>query len=71
MQSESRAGLGEKEDVLNTRENRLGEKEQYLDKRQMDIDREAERIKGQIDEDRAIKVKADALIVERQKAVTS
>ena len=38
-------------------------------KRQSDIDREAERIKAQIDEVRAIKVKADALIADRQAAI--
>lgn len=69
LQGEARASLNEKDEVLSGKEKRLGEKEQYLDKRQLDVDREAERIKIQIDEVRAIKVKADALIAERQKAI--
>lgn len=61
--------LKEREEALLTKDNRLGEKEQFLDKRQLDIDREAERIKSQIEEVKAIKVKAEALLADRQKAV--
>ncbi|MBU6310884.1 ribonuclease Y [Patescibacteria group bacterium] len=61
--------INQKEEVLVQKDKRLGEKEQYLDRRQLDIDREAERIKSQIDEVRAIKIKAEALLAERQKAV--
>ncbi|MEN9390078.1 MAG: hypothetical protein RLZZ283_178 [Candidatus Parcubacteria bacterium] len=64
-----RTSMKEREDALLTKDNRLGEKEQFLDKRQADIDREAERIKAQIDEVRAIKAKADALVAERAAAV--
>ncbi|MEK7530735.1 MAG: ribonuclease Y [Patescibacteria group bacterium] len=69
VESTMRSSMKEREDALLTKDNRLGEKEQLLDKRQTDIDREAERIKAQIDEVRAIKVKADALIAERTTAV--
>lgn len=59
----------ERESAITAKDERVGQKEQFLDKRQLDIDKEAERIKAQIDEVRAIKVKADALIADRQKAI--
>jgi ribonuclease Y len=65
------SGVKEREEAVIDKDKRVGEKEQYLDKRQLDIDREAERIKAQIEEVKAIKVKADALLAERQKAVES
>jgi ribonucrease Y len=67
----ARGDLTGREDELREKDKRIGEKEQFLDKRQLDIDREAERIKAQIEEVKAIKVKADALVAERQKAVES
>jgi len=67
------AGLREelrlKEESILGKEKRTGEKEAFLDKRQLDIDREADRIKAQIDEVRKIKERADNLIVEREKAL--
>ncbi|MCL9972185.1 MAG: ribonuclease Y [Candidatus Pacebacteria bacterium] len=65
----ARTDLTSREDELREKDKRIGEKEQFLDKRQLDIDREAERIKAQIEEVKAIKVKADALVADRQKAV--
>jgi ribonuclease Y len=67
--AEARQGVAEKEEAVREKDKRNGEKEQFLDKRQLEIDREAERIKAQIDEVKAIKVRADALLAERQKAV--
>ncbi len=64
-----RDNLKEREEALLTKDNRLGEKEQFLDKRQLDIDREAERIKAQIEEVKAIKIKAESLLADRQKAI--
>lgn len=58
-----------KEESLVGKEKRTGEKEAFLDKRQLDIDREADRIKAQIDEVRKIKERADNLIIEREKAL--
>ncbi len=69
VEKEAHLGLGKKEEDLRDKDKRIGEKEQYLDKRQLDIDKEAERIKAQIEEVRAIKVKADALVEERQRAI--
>lgn len=58
-----------KEEGVIQKEKRVGEKESYLDKRQLDLDREAERVKGQIEEIKKIKERADALITEREKAL--
>ncbi len=69
LETELREELRLKEETFVGKEKRLGEKEQYLDRRQLDIDKEAERIKQQIDEVRKIKERADALIIERQKAI--
>jgi len=69
LENELREELRAKEEASVSKEERLGQKEQYLDKRQLDIDKEAERIKGQIEEIKKIKERADALLVERQKAV--
>lgn len=69
VEEEVREGFKGREDSLNSKDERLGQKEAFLDKRQLDIDREAERIKAQIEEVRRIKEKADGLIVEREKAV--
>ncbi len=58
-----------KEEALVAKEKRVGEKESFLDKRQLDFDREAERIKAQIEEVKKIKERADALVLERERAV--
>lgn len=58
------AGL---QDQFRDKEKRMGEKESYLDRRQLDIDKEADRIKDQIEEVKKIKERADSLIVEREK----
>ena len=58
-----------KEEALLQKDKRVGEKEAFLDKRQLDIDKEVERIKSQIDEVRKIKERADNLVAERQKAL--
>lgn len=67
LEGELREEFREKEEVLFAKDRRIGEKEAYLDKRQQDIDREAERIKEQIQEVRTIKERADALVVERER----
>jgi ribonuclease Y len=69
LETQLRENLRLKEETIVSKEDRIAQKEQYLDKRQLDIDKEAERIKAQIDEVRKIKERADALIVDRQKAV--
>lgn len=66
---ELREELRLKEEAAVAKEERIGQKESFLDKRQLDIDKEAERIKGQIDEVKRIKERADALVAERQKAL--
>ncbi len=71
IQATLKEDLKEREEALIAKDTRIGEKEQFLDKRQLDIDREVERIKLQIEEVRAIKNKADALLAERGKAVES
>ena len=57
----------EKEAALLAKDKRSIEKESYLDKRQLDLDREAERIKEQIQEVRTIKERADSLVLAREK----
>lgn len=69
LEDEIRESLRTKEEAITTKESRLGQKEDYLDKRQLDIDAEADRIKTQIDEVRKIKERADALVLEREKAL--
>ncbi len=69
LEAEFREELRLKEESYVSKEKRVGEKEAFLDKRQLDIDREADRIKAQIDEVRKIKERADNLIVEREKAL--
>lgn len=67
LEQQVRAEFKEKELAMSAKEKRILEKESFLDKRQVDIDREAERIKEQIQEVRTIKERADALIIEREK----
>ncbi|MBP6945940.1 MAG: ribonuclease Y [Candidatus Pacebacteria bacterium] len=58
-----------KEEAALLKEKRIGEKETYLDKRQLDIDKEADRIKAQIEEVKRIKERADKLILDREKSL--
>jgi ribonuclease Y len=69
VEEEIRETFKGREDALHAKEDRLGQKESLLDNRQADIDEEAERIKGQIDQVKQIKERADALVMERQKAI--
>ncbi len=71
LEAELREGMRIKEEAFLAKEKRVADKELFLDKRQLDIDREAERIKAQIEEVKKIKERADALIVEREKALES
>ena len=69
LEDEFKKRLISREELVDEKDRRLGQKEQYLDKRQVDIDGEAERIKAQIEEVKRIKERADGLIAERQKAL--
>lgn len=71
LEGELREEFRSKEDALQEKDRRIGEKEAYLDQRQLDIDREALRIKEQIGEVKAIKERADGLLDERQRALES
>ncbi|MEK7613311.1 MAG: ribonuclease Y [Patescibacteria group bacterium] len=71
LENELREEFREKEESLFAKDRRIGEKEAYLDKRQLDIDQEATRIKEQIQEVRTIKERADALIETREKELES
>lgn len=51
------------------KEKRFADKEAYLDKRQLDLDREARRLKEQVGEVRVVKEKADKLVIERTRAL--
>jgi len=55
VEEEIREGFKAREDTLAAKDSRLGEKEQLLDRRQIDIDKEAERIKAQIEQVKQIK----------------
>ena len=50
LEAEFREELRLKEEALTGKDERIGQKEAFLDKRQLDIDREADRIKAQIEE---------------------
>lgn len=67
LEEELREEFREKEEVLLQKDRRIGEKESYLDKRQLDLDHEATRIKEQIQEVRTLKERADNLVIEREK----
>lgn len=62
-----REALSEKEEALDAKENRLVEKEGLLDRRHIDLDDEAERIKAQADEVRDLRFAAESLIEERER----
>lgn len=69
LETQLREEMKVKEESLLNKEKRIAEKESFLEKRQLDIDREADRIKEQIEEVRKIKERADALVLERQKSL--
>src|SRR3989338_8828474 len=64
-----RSELKEREGQLKKTEDRLIKKEELLDKRQGDIDADVENLKKKIEDIRAIKEKADNLIIERTVAL--
>jgi len=67
IENRAREEAREKELSFGAKEKRILEKESFLDKRQVDIDREAERIKEQIEQVRTIKERADVLVMDREK----
>ena len=69
LEEELREELRQKEDVLLSKERRLGDKESFLDRRQLDIDEEADRIKRQIEEIRSIQAEAERLVEAREAAL--
>jgi len=69
LEDELREELRQKEDMVALKENRLGEKESFLDKRQLDIDAEVEKIKEQVEEVKNIRQQADELVLKREHAL--
>lgn len=67
--AESRNEIKEKETAIKKTEDRLIKKEELLDRRQLDIDSEAEAIKEKIVEIKTLKEKADALLKDREAAL--
>ncbi|MBX4210974.1 ribonuclease Y [Candidatus Parcubacteria bacterium] len=63
----ARLDIKEKEEKTKKTEDRLIKKEEFLDNRQIDIDKEVESIKQKINEVRAIKEKADQLEAEKKR----
>jgi ribonucrease Y len=63
---ELRLEVKEKEDKFKSTEERLIKKEDLLEKRQADLDSEVESIKNKIAEIKAIKDKADKLLIDRE-----
>jgi ribonuclease Y len=63
--TEKTAEIKEREGELKKTEERLIRKEELLDKRQTDLDKDAEEIKNKANDVRALKEKAEALVVER------
>lgn len=66
---ESRETAKEKEEKLKATEERLIKKEDTLEKRQADLDSEVESIKNKANEIRAIKERADQLLIDRETAL--
>lgn len=66
---EAREEIKEKEGKVRQTEERLIKKEDLLDKRQLDIDKEAEALKQKVQEIRAIKEKVDQLELDRLAAL--
>ncbi len=69
LEAELREDVRKKEETLLEKDRRIGEKEAYLDRRQADLDREASRLKEQVEEVRALRDRAEGLIVEREEAL--
>ncbi len=69
LEGELRSAFTEKEEALLAKDRRIGEKEAYLDRRQVDLDQEASRIKEQIQEVKALKDRAEAKVQEREEAL--
>src|SRR3989344_3843074 len=69
LEAELRETLKEKENVFLAKDRRMEEKEGYLDRRQVDLDEEAARIKEQIREVKTLKERAEALVIDREKAL--
>lgn len=69
LEGELREDFRKKEETLLVKDRRIVEKESYLDRRQADLDREAERLKEQAHEVRTLRERAEALIGERERAL--
>lgn len=63
---ESRIEIKEKEEKVLKAEERIIKKEEFLDKRQVDIDKEVEHVKQRVAEIKAIKERADSLLIQRE-----
>lgn len=63
---EARAEIKEREDKIQKTEERLIKKEDFLDKRQLDIDKEENSLKQKIAEVKAIREKAEALVLQKE-----
>jgi ribonuclease Y len=63
---DARRETKEKEEAQKAHEARLVKKEEFLDRRQTDLDKEAEELKGKISEVKKIKERAEALEQEKQ-----
>ena len=66
---DARKEIKEKEDKAQHTEDRLIKKEEFLDKRQVDLDKEVEVIKGRVVEIKTIREQADKLEDDRKKAL--
>ena len=64
--SEARLEIKEKEEKNKKTEDRLIKKEEFLDNRQLDIDKEVENIKNKVLEIKKIREDADSVLVERK-----
>ena len=63
--STAEASIAEKTEKITRAEERVFKREEALDKKQNELDREVQAVKGKIEEIRAIKERADALLTER------
>ena len=63
--SAAEASVAEKTEKVTRAEERVFKREEALDKKQGELDREVQAVKGKIEEIRAIKERADALLAER------
>jgi ribonuclease Y len=63
--SAAEASIAEKTEKITRAEERVFKREEALDKKQNELDREVQAVKGKIEEIRAIKERADALLTER------